>query len=442
MVRLAVLLIGADAVRRQWPWLAAMGALWIAVGALVFLDASSGVLGLATEVLGALFAIEGAVALAGAWAATPGARSALAWRGVAFILFGLLIADVLVDHGLSDSILFGLAFLLDGALRIASAAVVRFERWRTAIAAACVELVLAGLILADWPWPYRLVIPYCMSVALATSGLTLVRLGLQLRALPAGGSVTQLPMFRSRPWHSRRTVEAAQWPEPDGSEVLTLYVWTPMGAIESPLPRPVVSRYIAAVDRSGVVSTGHAAVELAPDVYISLYPAIDIDHSPDDFAKLLRAGTENDVPGRWNESHDVEVARWRPPDRRVRFRRFNATALRRFWQEYQSDTTYNLTSRSCSTATSLALECALEGSLGQRHPWRAFFALIVDPYVWLAAMLRHRGATMAWTPGLVLDYARALRRVVEERPSRDRRRRRIARREATVATTGAELRRE
>ena len=443
VVRLAVLLIGANAIRRQWPWLAALGGLWIVVGALVFLDASSGALGIATDVLGALFAIEGAVALAGAWAATPGARPALAWRGVAFMLFGLLIADVLVDHGLSDSILFGLAFLIDGALRIASAWVVRFERWRAAIAAACVELVLAGLILADWPWPYRLVIPYCMTVALASSGLTLVRLGLQLRALPDGGSVTQLPMFRSRAWHLRHSVQATGASrEAHGNEVLTLYVWTPVGAIASPVPRPVVNRYIAAVDRSGVVSTGHAAVELSPDVYISLYPAIDIDHSPDDFARLLRAGTENDVPGRWNESHHIEVERWRPPDRRVRFRRFDADALRRFWNEYREDTTYNLTSRSCSTATSLALECALEGSLGHCHPWRAFFALLFDPYLWLASMLRHRGATMAWTPGLVLDYARALRYVVEERPSRYRRRARAARHARTSGRTSAVLPRE
>lgn len=424
MVRLAVLLIGAQAVRRQWPWFASLGALWILVGALVFIDASSGAIGIATDVLGALFAVEGVIVLASAWASTPGARSAMAWRGIAFVVFGLLIADVLVDHGLSDSILFGLAFLVDGALRIASAYVVRFERWAMAVAGACVEVVLAGLILADWPWPYRFVIPYCMSVALAASGLTLIRLGVQLRALPPGGSVTELPMFRARPWHSRGGVPAPAEEGAGEGEVLTLHVWTPTGAIDSPIPRPVVNRYIAAVDRSGAVSTGHAALELAPDVYISLYPAIDIDHTPDDFARLLRAGTENDVPGRWNESHEIEVQRWRPPDRRVRFRRFNAHALRRFWQDYREDTTYNLTSRSCSTATSLALECALEGSLGRRHPWRAFFALLVDPYVWLAAMLRHRGATMAWTPGLVLDYARALRQVVEQRPSRRRTRRR------------------
>jgi uncharacterized membrane protein HdeD (DUF308 family) len=242
VVRLAVLLIGAQAVRRQWPWFASLGALWILVGALVFIDASSGAIGIATDVLGALFAVEGIIVLASAWASTPGARSAMAWRGIAFVVFGLLIADVLVDHGLSDSILFGLVFLVDGALRIASAYVVRFERWAMAVAGACVEVVLAGLILADWPWPYRFVIPYCMSVALAASGLTLIRLGVQLRALPPGGSVTELPMFRARPWHSRGGVPAPAEEGACDGEVLTLHVWTPTGAIDSPIPRPVVNR--------------------------------------------------------------------------------------------------------------------------------------------------------------------------------------------------------
>lgn len=411
MVRLAILLIGTQAVKRQWRLLPLLGALWIALGVLVFLDVSSGALAIATDVLGGLFVVEGMLVLGSVWASSRRAKAPLFARAVAFMLFGLMIMDVPFDHGISDSVLFGVVFVADGLLRIASAWVVRFRRWPVAILAAMVEILLAVLILTDWPWPHRYVIPYCMSVALLISGLTLVRLGLQLRNLPAGASITELPMFQSRPWHSRGHLAEDERHGDDGE--LTLYVWTAAGSIEAPVPRPVVNRYLAAVDRNGVVSTGHAAVELHPDVYISLYPAADIDHSPDDFARLLRAGTENDVPGRWNETHEIEVAHWRAPDRRVKFRRYNAASLRRFWHDYQRDTTYNLTSRSCSTAASLALECALEGSVGHRHPWRAFFLLLVDPYLWLAARLRHRGVTMAWTPGLVLDYGRALRRVVD-----------------------------
>lgn len=43
-----------------------------------------------------------------------------------------------------------------------------------------------------------------------------------------------------------------------------------------------MNRYIAAVDSAGVISTGHAALEMQ-DIYISLYPAVDIDRSPSEF---------------------------------------------------------------------------------------------------------------------------------------------------------------
>jgi hypothetical protein len=59
----------------------------------------------------------------------------------------------------------------------------------------------------------------------------------------------------------------------------------------------VIDRYIAAVGMQGVISTGHAALEIQPDLYISLYPAEEIDRSPDQFARLLRATADNDVKG-------------------------------------------------------------------------------------------------------------------------------------------------
>ncbi len=414
MVRLAILLVGAPAVRGQWYWLYALGLAWLALGVWVLIDVSSMAVQITTDALGALMVVEGLVLLAGAWGSHPRSNARLVGRAIALIVLGLLIMDVPVDHGLSDSILFGLVFILDACLRMASAWVVRFSHWPLAMAGAAVELVLGLLILTDWPWPHAEVIPYCMAIALVASGLTLMRLSQQLRSLAPGASITELPMYQARPWHARGRLRDGDGESAHGQKTgpLTLHVWTPEGSIDAPVPRPVVNRYIAAVDRKGVISTGHSALELAPDVYISLYPAADIDHSPDEFTRLLRAGSDNDIPGRWNESLAIEVAHWRPPDQQVSFHRFDADSLRRFWHEFRQDSTYNLTSRSCSTSTSLALECALEGSLG-RHPWRAFFVLLLDPYLWLATALRRRGATMAWTPGLVLDYARALKSVVE-----------------------------
>ena len=413
MVRLAILLIGTRAAKRQWPWLVLMGAFLVGAGVLMVVDASSRPVSLASEILGALLVLNGTILLFGAWASNPDTRLPVKWRAIALIVFGVMIMDVLPGQPLADSLLFGIVFLIDGLLRIASALVVRFLGWRLAIAAACLEVLLAALILADWPLPYRDTIAYCMGLALGLSGLTLLRLGLRLRSLPAGAPIAELTMYQRRPWRSAGEEAAPQDGAARHEQALTVYVWTPLGSIEAPVARPVVSRYLVATDRDGVVSTGHAALELDPDVYISLYPAVDLDHSAHDFTRMLRAGPENDVPGRWNETHAIEVAHWRAPDQKVLFHRYNAHALRSFWQQYRQDTTYNLTSRSCSTVASVALEHALEGSMGHRHPWRTFGLMLLDPYIWLASMLRYRGLTMAWTPGLVLDYARALKHVQE-----------------------------
>ena len=48
--------------------------------------------------------------------------------------------------------------------------------------------------------------------------------------------------------------------------------------------------------------------------------------------------------------------------------------------------------------------------------WLRSLRLLANPDLWLAAVLRARAETMTWTPGLLLDYARAMRRVVEPRP--------------------------
>src|SRR3954454_8802895 len=89
-----------------------------------------------------------------------------------------------------------------------------------------------------------------------------------------------------------RTVRPA-----DDEAALTVHVWTPVGSAKGEARRqPIVDRYIAAVDRNGVISTGHAALEAPDGIYVSLYPAVEFDRSPDDFARLLRATRENDVP--------------------------------------------------------------------------------------------------------------------------------------------------
>src|SRR5262245_1510101 len=152
MFRLALLLIGARSVRRRWAVLPVIGALWMALGALLVADVSAdGKLGVAFGIVSVLLVLGGLGALAGALAAGGAARTG-AWRGLALVVLGVLLLRPF-DHGLPDSLLFGAAFLLDGGLRVASAWVVRFTGWRWALVAGAFELLLAVLVLASWPVP-------------------------------------------------------------------------------------------------------------------------------------------------------------------------------------------------------------------------------------------------------------------------------------------------
>src|SRR5690606_5721900 len=122
-----------------------------------------------------------------------------------------------------------------------------------------------------------------------------------------------------------------------------------------------INRYIAAVDSNGVISTGHAALEMAPSVYISHYPAVELDRSPDQFARTLRATTDNDVPGRFLGSYEKESAEWCPSTVQVSIKNIDRSKLIAFWDHYRQDNTYNLTNRNCSSTVADALDAALEG---------------------------------------------------------------------------------
>ena len=416
MIRLAVLLVGVDAMRRKWPVLAAIGVAWMALAVAIIFDAADGVTLVATHSFGYLLMVEGAVAFV-MMVGAGGTTALYIARALVLIVLGCMIADFPVRIDIANSILFGLAFMLDGVARIATAWTIRYPRWQLVALGGIVEIALGGIAFASWPISYRKTVPFCIGVALLITGFNALRIGLLLQRLPREGRLGALPLFAIRGWHEATSVppEAtpATAPKLVHKDPLVLHVWTPVGSATDPARRPLIDRYIAAVDGKGVISTGHASLELKPDVYVSHYPAIEIDHSPEDFAALLRASSENDVKGRFQPSYDYEVGDWVEADQHIKFRRYDAAKLRRFWEVYRQTDTYNLTNRNCSVSAAVALDAALEGVLASRFVWSRFLLLMINPDLWLAAMLRFRAESMTWTPGLVLDYARAVRRVTE-----------------------------
>jgi hypothetical protein len=199
---------------------------------------------------------------------------------------------------------------------------------------------------------------------------------------------------------------------------LIVHIWTPEGtAGATTIPRPIINRYIAAVDEQGVISTGHAALELSPSVYLSLYPVADIDRSPAEFFRILKATRNNDVPGTFQPDYATEVANWCDSDRKIIFHQYSRKALIEFSNNYRQQATYNLTYRNCSSSVAFALEASMDGVLSERsRRWRSVLQTLLMPELWIAAQVRKRAMTMAWTPGLVMDYARALRVIVHPVP--------------------------
>lgn len=414
MVQLALLLLGAQAVQRHWLRLAIVGAGWAALGLVVIVDPLDGVQDITMHTLGALLMLEGTATLLSAVLSEVGGRLRIV-RALALIVPGFMIVETPWRNFVLISVLFGLALAVDGAVRIAGTMLVRFPGWRFALAAGGIEIVLALLALTPWPVSYEATVPFCVGVALMLSGWTVLRSALLLRRLPPDAPITSLPIFeRQRGWHT--PVPLAKTPggaAADGHQDLIVHVWTPLGSATDPVRRPLLDRYVAATDQHGVVSTGHAALEMPPDLYISHYRAEEQDRSSLEFRQALHAGTQNNVPGRFLPSYEEEAAGWCEATAHVVFHHFDAKRLRAFWDVYRQDATYNLTNRNCSVVVALALDTALEGVLGSAAVWPPLLRLFVHPELHLATLLRKRARTMTWTPGLVLDYARALQHVVE-----------------------------
>jgi uncharacterized membrane protein HdeD (DUF308 family) len=414
MIRLAIMLMGFDTMRLQWRSLALLGGLWFTLGLVIMVDAADGITVVITETFGYLLVAEGLLAILLTFGLGGYRGRFILARAMVMIALGLLIVDMPWRNDIANSLLFGIAFLLDGLIRLLAAVLVRYPRWQMIAAVALVEIGLAVLAFSNWPISYTKTVPFCIGVALFLSGFTIFRLALGLRNLPPAPG--KWPLFAKSRWLPP-AMNMTDLPARD-SDLLMVRVWTPVGAAGEVRSRPMIDRYIAAVDRNGVISTGHAAMESGPDLYVSHYPGIEIDRSASEFSRVVRADATNDIPGRFQPSYAYEVSQWCEADALVKFHRFDAGKLRAFWTSYRLDDTYNLTNRNCSVAVALALEVALEGVLKTDRVWRRFIRLMFNPDLWLAAILRERAEAMTWTPGLVLDYARALRRIVH--PSRVR----------------------
>src|SRR5690606_20608675 len=190
----------------------------------------------ATDLLGLVLALEGALTLLALLLSPAEMRRALVWRAGVLLALGALILLPLAADEVADRVLFGAAFLVDGALRVGAAWVVRFSGWRSAVALGLLQLVAAFLVMGNWPIHHGYVVPMVLGFVLISSGWALCMLGTQLRNLAPGASITTLPMFFARGWYGADgppRPHADAYPDFAPLQPVTFHVWTAPGP-----PRP------------------------------------------------------------------------------------------------------------------------------------------------------------------------------------------------------------
>ncbi|MDR0827370.1 MAG: hypothetical protein LBN33_05775 [Desulfovibrio sp.] len=406
MIQLFLVLCGSRLIRKRWWILFSLGVLWVFIGGFLFLDALDGSLVVPIIYYTIPLALEGAWALLSSPSRVGGGRTMRLAEGIICLLLVLLIIFVPRHSVVIIGFLVGLFLCLDALWRAASAWVVRYDGWRGGLFFAVLEFLFGAWAFVPWPTDYAGGAGIDTGTLLSVSGFALCSLSLRIRRLPRGLSILSILNRWEKGIFIDNDVQECEY-----RETALVHIWTPTLSVV-PVNRGV-SRYIAAEDENGVASAGHAALELASDLYISHYPALEIDRSGSEFARVLRATPDNDVPGLFQPSYAKESAEWCPSTVQVPLQGLNGRAIRRFWRKYSEDSTYNLTRRSCASTVAKALDAGLDGIFAQKARSPLFLLrLLLAPELRVAGFMRRNAMSMAWTPGLMLDYARALRLLV------------------------------
>jgi uncharacterized membrane protein HdeD (DUF308 family) len=421
-MNLAMLLLGPGNLRRSRWYIILLGAILLCSGLFIVIDASDTVTLIGLEAFGWVMVVMGLAKMAFSILASGGGMPTLyTVQGIVFVIIGIAIAEFPDQSGNAFPWLFGLALILNGLYQFSSALVIRYPNWKWFLSSGICHIIFGGLLFFEWKQAAAWVVPLFLGGGMILIGLTTLRIALRLgRYLVKEGDDSVLAVryfldahvasrFR-RMYLSSEPVMTPALSLENGD--LLIHVWTPSTVANISENPNLVGRYVATQDNDGKYTVGHSALEMNPDIYIS---HCDGDptafESSDEVWKTLRS---KDVSGVFLESFEEEIKTYILPSATIRFRNFNAGQLRTFWELYHQVTDYNFTNRNCSVAVALALEVSLMGTLGAGNRFRTLLSLLTSKDLWVAHFIRWKAREMVWTPGMMLEYAIALQRVVEE----------------------------
>lgn len=175
--------IGLEPLQAVWQWFLALGVIMIILG--IAAIALPGITTLATEVfIGWIVLLGGVVQTVSAfWARRWGGFFLALLSGILFLVVGALMLAYPVMGILALTLLLGVLFLLQGAFEITLAVAVRpSTSWGWLLVSGILSLLIAFLILANWPSAAAWAIGLLVGVALLWYGLARVMLALAARS--------------------------------------------------------------------------------------------------------------------------------------------------------------------------------------------------------------------------------------------------------------------
>ncbi len=445
-MNLALLLLGPGNLHKSRWYITALGTLLFLVGLFIAIDASDTVTLITLEAFGWVLAAMGLAKLAFSLLAGGGGMpSMFCFQGILYVVLGVAIADFPQHSGNAVPWLFGLALLLNGLYQLLSALVIRYPNWVWFLVSGIGHLLFGGLLFYDWKGAIGWVVPLFLGGGLILMGLTTLRSALRLGRYMRGHDVERSEMavryfldFHVPGRFCKQYLAFDPVAPPTVNEEhgdLLVHVWSPAIVTQSDINANLVTRYVAARDSEGKYAVGHSALELSPDVYISHCDgdptAFDTEEEvwqtlrSKDVSGVFVPSFEEEIrirngllldkhkEGAAHPAFNEELRTYVPPSGTVRFKNFSPGQLRTFWAMYSTVTDYNFTNRNCSVAVALALEVALMGSLDTGQRFRTLLSLLTNRDLWVAHFIRWKAREMVWTPGIMLEYAVALQRVVE-----------------------------
>ncbi len=103
--------------------------------------------------------------------------------GILYLVFGGLIAFHPAVGGAVLTLMLALLLLVGGIYRVAAAANIRVPNWGWAVASGAIDIVLAVMLLTQWPTSGFWFIGLCIGIALIFQGWSWIMIALVLRKL-------------------------------------------------------------------------------------------------------------------------------------------------------------------------------------------------------------------------------------------------------------------